>query len=105
MTTLNTYGETFLKAMPQYQAYKKWFENAIDGSKFVYYRGCSLTETNVSFTLGKVILQDAYKGEVLLFQKRVSRGLFGYPFEYIAMRKRKAWRRAVPNKIIVADAV
>ena len=104
MTIFKTYGETFLKEMPQYRAYKKWFEEAKDGSKFIYYRGCSLTETNVSFTLGKIVLADAYKGEVLLFQRRVTRGLFSYPFEYIAIRKRKAPRRLVPNKLTVVEA-
>ncbi len=98
MTLLNIYGETFLRSMPQYKAYKQWFNEAPYGSKFIYHRGECLTETNVSYTLGKVVMQDALKGEVLLFQKRAAK-YCSYPFEYIAVRTHKAPAHLIPSPI------
>lgn len=97
-----SFWDNSIKTFPRYLQYKKWFEEAKDNERFIYYQGCSLTETNLSYTLGRIILQDAYKGEVLLFQRRTKN--MHFPFEYIAIRRRKAPRRLVPNKLIVMEA-
>lgn len=94
---LKTFGDGVIKELPCYINYKKWFKDAPDNAKYVYYQGTSLTESNIAYTLGRVVLQDAFKGEIILFQRRTS--IKNYPFDYIAIRRRKVPRRLIPNKL------
>lgn len=93
------FGEGIIKSLPQYKAYREWFGVAKNLNQYVYYRGCSLTETSIGFSMGRLVLEDAYKGDIILFQRRAKPANKDYPFEYIAIRMKPAPTNLVPKRI------
>jgi len=70
------------KNSPEYKTYKTWLLNSKPNERFVYFTGNSLSESIVGTFIGQVLMEDALKGMVYLFQRKLS----PYNYEHIAIR-------------------